>query len=143
MKVINFIGHPVLVMSIYLLIMISGEHFGGFYLLYILMGLPNGASHALLATCGLAILLISYKIYRTKPHILKPVSTMLGLSVMVLALITFFENSQGYNDDTFYQTFPLITMFLFALCVFCCIVQSIGNLFRVLKAPKDPLGMVS
>src|SRR5687768_697513 len=124
MKIISIIGHPVLVMSLFLLIMISGEHFGGFYLLYLIMGLYGGASHSILAISGLAILFTGYKIYRSKPKTLKPLLYLLGISIMVWSLITFFDNSQGYNHGTFYQTVPFITLLLFGLSAFFCLINS-------------------
>ena len=39
MKKIKIITHPVTLILCFFLILISGEHLGGFYLLYILLGL--------------------------------------------------------------------------------------------------------
>lgn len=49
MKMIKLFTHPVVIIIAFLLILINGEHLGGFYLLYILLGLPHGAVHSLLA----------------------------------------------------------------------------------------------
>lgn len=136
MKIINIIGHPVLVMCMFLLIIISGEHFGGFYLLYILMGLSGGAPHAILALVGLLFVFIGYKVYRSKPNIIKPFLYVIGISNMILALITFFDKSQGYNDGTFVQTVPLITLILFSLCTFFCIIHTFWLAAKILKT-KD------
>ena len=54
MKMIKLFTHPVVIIIAFLLILISGEHLGGFYLLYILLGLSHGAVHSLLAIDGMA-----------------------------------------------------------------------------------------
>lgn len=136
MKIINIIGHPVLVMSLYLLILISGESFGGFYLLYILMGLPFGAIHAVTALIGLCLVFIGYKIYRKKPSLLKPFLYILGISTMIIALVLFFERSNGYNDATFYQTIPLITFILYSLSALCFIINAFLLVARFFRHKK-------
>lgn len=143
MKIIKTIGHPVLVMSMFLLILISGEHLGGVYLFYILLGLPYGAPHSIIALTGLATIFIGYKIYRSKPNILKHVLYVVGIAVMILALITFFERSRGYNDSTFSQTASLISLGLFSLCAFCCIIQSVWMAAKIYKNKNDKLGIAS
>lgn len=66
MKTIKFIGHPISLMIIFMLLIIEGDHFGGFYLLYILMALPHAAGYALLAVAGIASLLLGFKIHPEK-----------------------------------------------------------------------------
>lgn len=117
MKVIKVIGHPVLVMCMYLLILISGEQFGGFYLLYIAMGLPYGAPHSLIALAGLSIMLLGYKIHPKRIAKVKPLLYFLGDSLMATALFVFFSNSKGYNNSTFNQIVPLISLGLFCVCL--------------------------
>lgn len=143
MKIINIIGHPVLVMSMFLLIMISGEHFGGFYLIYILMGLAGGAPHAIIALAGLSLVFIGYKVYRAKPHLIKPILYILGIAVMILALVLFFEGSNGYNDGTFYQTVPIITLLLFGLASLCFMIHSFWLAAKIIKSKDSKLGLAS
>lgn len=128
MKIIKIIGHPVLVMSLFLLLLISGEAFGGFYVIYVLLGLSHGVPHALLATGGLGCMLTGYKIYRRQIHPIKPALYVIGNALMILALVTFFSASKGYNDPTFHQTIPLTSFILFGLCMLCNLILS-GNLF--------------
>src|SRR6218665_639932 len=56
MKIIKWISHPVVVCFTFCMIFVSGDHFGGVYLLYILMALPQGGLHAILAISGISIL---------------------------------------------------------------------------------------
>lgn len=143
MKIIKIIGHPVLVMSMFLLVIISGQHFGGFYLLYILMGLPNGAPHALIALTGLITLFIGYKIYRSKPHVFKPILYVIGVLIMSYALLTFFENSQGYNNATFYQTVPLISLIIYGTCSLCCLIYAFWLIAKIYRSKAANLGITS
>ena len=143
MKLLKIIGHPVFVMCVFLLILISGESLGGFYLLYILLGILHGAPHALLAVIGLCMLFIGYKFWSTKSAIIKPCLYILGIAVMVLALVVFFERSKGYNDGTFSQTIPIISLVVFSLCAFCCLINSFIMLTRGLKNKQDRISILS
>ena len=58
MKLLKILGHPILLISIFPLLLIEGDKLGGPFLLYILLALPHGASYAVLAVLGVAILLI-------------------------------------------------------------------------------------
>lgn len=130
MKLIKIIGHPVMVMCIFLLLLISGESFGGFYLIYFLIGLPHGVPHALLALAGLGVMFTGYKIYRNQFHIIKPLLYLLGSGLMILALVTFFAASKGYNDPTFHQAVPLFTFVLFGICVLSNVWLSVSLLLN-------------
>lgn len=144
MNIIKIIGHPVLVMSIYLLLLISGESFGGFYAFYLLIGLPHGVADSIVSTCGMITMFIGYKIYRRNFNPIKPFLYILGNGIMIYGLFMFFKSSKGYNNATFHQTAPLISFGLFGLCILCNIVYAISLL---LTQPKDsqphPLNIVS
>ena len=140
MKLLKIIGHPVTVMVMFIFIIISGEHLGGFYLLYILLGLPHGAPHSILALVGILSMLLSYKLVRSRPAFLKPTLSFIGISVMVLALTTFFGRSEGYNDNTFSQTVPVISICLFAFFSICCLVLSV---YTAVKGKGKNLGLAS
>jgi hypothetical protein len=136
MKLIKIIGHPVLVMSIFLLILISSEKFGGFYLLYLIMGLPHGAPHTLIALAGLLAMLIGYKIHPKQVVFIKPLLYMLGDLLMVTALIIFFSSSKGNHNSTFEQTVPLTILGLFGVCVLSNLLL-IVSLFLKLQGKND------
>lgn len=125
MKIIKIIGHPVSVMSMYLLLLISGQSFGGFYILYIFLGLPHGVPDAIVSTFGLGTMFLGYKIYRKEFNPVKPLLYIIGNAVMILGLILFFQNTKGYNDATFHQAFPLFTFAVFGICVLCNIFLSV------------------
>lgn len=125
MKLIKIIGHPVLVMSMFLLLLISGESFGGFYFIFLLLGLPHGVPHAILAFAGLIAMFIGYKIYRKHFNPIKPLLYLIGNALMIFALVTFFEDSKGYTYSTFHQAVPLISFSLFGLCVLCNLLTSL------------------
>jgi len=125
MKLIKILGHPVSVISMFLLLLISGESFGGFYLLYICLGLPYGVPHAMIAIGALAAMLIGYNFNRNQFTFFKPLLYLISITLMLLALITFFSDSKGYNDATFNQTVPLISFSIFGLCVLCNIILAI------------------
>ncbi len=125
MKLIKIIGHPILVLSIFLLLLISGESFGGFYLLYICLGLPHGVPHAIIAVAAVASMVVGFNIQKKQPGLIKPLLYLFGIGLMLLALITFFSDSKGYNDGTFRQTAPLISFGIFGLCVLCNVILSV------------------
>ena len=130
-------------MSLFLLIIISGEHFGGFYLLYIIMGLYGGASHAILAFSGLLFIFTGYKIYRVKQNILKPFLYLVGISLMVVALVTFFVGSHGYNNSTFHQTIPILSLVLFSLSAFFFVIHFLWLSAKIIKSKSDKIGIAS
>ena len=119
MRAVRILGHPVAVISFFLLVLISGQHFGGFYLLYILMGLPFGASHAIIAMVSLSLMVFSYKVKSDRSPVLKSMLSFVGSMCMVLALYVFFQGSKGYNDSTFQQVVPLASFFFFAVGILC------------------------
>lgn len=125
MKIIKVIGHPVLVMSLFLLLLISGESFGGFYVIYLLLGLPHGVPDAIVGIAGLGAMLAGYKVYRSRYHPLKPLLYIAANGIMIWSLVLFFQSSKGYNDPTFHQTVPILSFCLFGLCVLCNLVLSV------------------
>ena len=119
MKMIKLFTHPVVIIIAFLLILISGEHLGGFYLLYILLGLPHGAVHSLLAIVGIGLLFFTnYKYQQQFIFNIEPVLNIMGLIMLMLSLFLFFYNDKNhYNYGTFYQTIPVILLVVFALLV--------------------------
>lgn len=138
MTLVKIIGHPISVMSVFLLILISGEQFGGFYLLYLLMGLPHGAPHAIIALSGLLAMFIGYKVHYQKVRAFKPLMYILSCLLMTAALFTFFSSSNGYNDSTFSQAIPLITLAIWVICVLSNNVLSLSLLFKISRQSSKP-----
>ena len=123
MKAIKIIGHPVLLMSLFLLLIIEGDQFGGLYLLYLVLALPQGAPYAIAALCGLAFVFAGYKVYRTRKHFLKPVFYLTGFLFMLISLIVFF--SKGNKWETFGLTIPLLSFIIFGVSSVCFILNSL------------------
>jgi hypothetical protein len=130
MKIIKIIGHPVSVMCMYLLLIISGESFGGFYTLFVFMRLFHGVPDAIVSTLGLGMMLLGYKTCRQRYHPIKTALYLLGNGLMITGLALFFEVSKGYNESTFHQAVPLFTFALFGLFVLCNTWLSIMLFFQ-------------
>ncbi len=62
MKALKIIGHPVLLISLYLLLIIEGDQFGGFYLLYLVMAIPHGVPYAIVALIAFLCVFTGYKV---------------------------------------------------------------------------------
>jgi hypothetical protein len=113
MKLFKILSHPYTLIICFLFILISGEHLGGFYALYLLLALPHGGIHSLLALTGIIILLTSYyKFKRKKIYRIEIFLNMVGLVLLFLSIYLFFLNDrQHYNYGTFEQTIPIFTLF--------------------------------
>ena len=122
MKALKIIGHPVLLISLYLLLIIEGDQFGGFYLLYLVMAIPHGVPYAIVALIGLLCVFTGYKVYRTKTHFIKPTLYLLGFIIMLFSLVLFF--GKGNKWSTFELTVPLLTFIIFGVCSLCFLVNA-------------------
>lgn len=128
MKLINIVTHPVLVIISFCIILISGEHFGGLYLLYILMAIPHGGIHAVLALVGSGLVLFSYARYnRRSTAFTELVLNIVGIFTLYGSLWLFFYNSWNYNEGTFRQTMPLVSLALFGIVSLTSMLNSIAR----------------
>ena len=120
MKVMKIFAHPFLIIISFCLMIISGEHLGGFYLSYLLLALPHGGIHSLFAFVGIVLLLISYNKLRDKKAAkVKSIMNIAGLLLMILSLFFFFYNDkEHYNYGTFYQFVPQVSLIIFQLYLF-------------------------
>lgn len=130
MKLIKIITHPVTLIISFLIIIISGQQLGGFYLLYILLGITHFTIHSVLALSGVAILLFIISKYKGKfKYLVEPFLNITGVVLLNLSIFLFFYNDkEHYNYGTFYQTIPIITLILFGLL---SISFSVNNLIRI------------
>ena len=130
MKAINTISHPLILIIAFSLILISGQHLGGVYLLYILLALPQGSIHAVLAVSGICILIFSnYKYKGSFTYLIEPLLNIAGVILLILSLFFFFQrDSRHYNDSTFYQLFPQVSLAVF---VILAIIFLINNLVKI------------
>lgn len=109
MKWFRILSHPYTLIICYLLIMISGKSFGGFYAMYILMGLPFGAIHSLLAVTGILMLIVNYAVDRNR--LVYQLANILGFIFLVASLFYFFSaDTQHYNWATFHQGVPVLSL---------------------------------
>ena len=117
MKFIQFITHPLFLITHFLLIIISGESFGGFYCFYLALALPYGGVHTILAMLGMCILIFSYAKYKNNfNYQIEPILNISGAVLLISSLFSFFYNDvDHYNYRTFYETVPLVILILFLL----------------------------
>ncbi|MBN8877690.1 MAG: hypothetical protein J0I32_09110 [Sphingobacteriales bacterium] len=129
MKIIKWISHPVIVCFTFLMILVSGDHFGGVYLLYLLMALPHGGLHSILAFIGIGILAVNYVRYRRESrYLFDPLLNVLGVFTLYASLWIFFFRSWEENNNTFEQSVPLITFILYVLCSLSSLIYSLYRL---------------
>jgi GNAT superfamily N-acetyltransferase len=124
MKFFKIISHPYTLIICFLMIMISGEHLGGFYALYILLALPFGGVHAFLAIGGIVILLVTHKKLQSK-GLASVLLNYVGVLLLFLSLYYFFwADKKHYNWGTFDQTVPVLTMILTAFVAVCFLIRT-------------------
>lgn len=141
MKIIKWIGHPVVLISVFLLLIIEGENFGGFYLLYLVLALPHGAPYAVISVFGITSIVIGFNIQTQKVIHLKPFFYLIGFGLMLLSLIMFF--AKGNKWATFQLTVPLASFVVFALCSFCFLLHSISLFFKWDQTKNNSLRTIS
>ena len=127
MKAIQIITHPVTLIISFLFILISGEHLGGFYMLYLLLALPYGGLHAVLGFVGIITLIVTLnKTLQIKAHKNTLLLRLLGVLFLVASLLAFFmQKGGGYNYGTFSQLMPIITLIFFIFFASCLIVYNV------------------
>lgn len=127
MKLIKLLAHPVILIISFLIILISGQHVGGFYAMYLVMALPHGGVHAVLGIGGIVILLTSFlKAKSWNKNSIRLILNVAGLVCLWLSLFYFFyQDESGYNNGTLQQLLPILSIGLFALISFCFFIDSI------------------
>ena len=134
MKAIKIITHPYILIISFFMIMVSGKHMGGFYLLYLLSALPYWGIHALLAFLGTVLLVFSYyKYQRRKAYHIESILNIAGTFLLLFSLVLFFYNDkEHYNYRTFYQVVPQISLVLFGLITLAFLYD---NIISIVKKP--------
>jgi hypothetical protein len=128
MKLFKILSHPYTLVLSFLFIVISGQHLGGFYALYILLGLMHGVTHSLLAFLGIVVLLATYHSGWPQKSVLRQVSSVTGAGLLLASLIFFFNNDkQHYNWGTFEQGFPMFTLILTSFIALCFLIGAFWN----------------
>lgn len=143
MKILRVLSHPYTLILCYSFIMISGEHWGGFYATYILLALPAGYIHSLLACGGIVVIAVNYHWTRKqKSNVTTQMINVLGVLMLVSSLIYFFKKDvRHYNWGTLEQPYPLFTLYLAAFIALCFLV---GTFWQPSTGRKPhPLNIVS
>ncbi len=126
MKTLKALSHPFLVITSFLLVLISGEHFGGFYAIYLLMALPHGGGHAILGLLGILLLIFGYYRYkRAYKYLIEPLINVAGIGCLAFSFVLFFLRDKGYNDATFEQLVPQISLVLFGVLATLFIISNV------------------
>jgi len=130
MKVIKILGHPVMFLSLSMLLIIEGEHFGGFYLLYLLFGLTYGAAFSLLFVSGALTLTIYLNIKKWKTLPLKFLTKLVGFVLVLASIYIFFASSTIDQHTTFTDTIPVLSFCFFGISCLCFIANMVAVLFK-------------
>lgn len=127
----KIIMHPLALIISFMIILISGQHTGGFYIIYLVMGVLHGAVHALLGFAGIVLLLPGLIIEQRKQASSIYLLNIFGTICMFLSLfLFFFMDEQQYNAATFYQVIPLCTIVLFCFLAVIFLTGNIRTLFK-------------
>ena len=111
---IKIITHPLVIILLFCGIIISGEETGGFYIFYILLGLPHFVLHSVLGILGIISLLFTHYNKKIKLSFVR----VLGACCMISSLLYFFLQPNGsYNYDTFHQILPLSILIVFGILI--------------------------
>jgi hypothetical protein len=130
MKALKIITHPYTLITSFLLIIISGEHLGGFYALYILLALFYGGMHSLLGVSGVILLIVARNLKGKAQNSFSGILNIGGAIFMILSIIIFFYmDKDGYNYGTFHQTVPIISLILFGLLVLLFLSKNVVQTF--------------
>lgn len=132
MNLIKIATHPYIIIISFSIILIIGEGWGSFFLFYLLLGLPYGAIHSLIALLGIVLLLINYYKYKKKKElVLQCLTEIFAVFLLILALSVFFYNDkQHYNYRTFHLLVPLLTLILFAIIALSSIIVNIISIYK-------------
>jgi len=136
MRVFKILSHPYTFIFSFLFILISGEHLGGFYILYIFLGLPHGVVHSLLGFFGMVLLVSNYHLPRTTKGFVKQCLNVIGAGFLFASIYLFFKNDkEHYNWGTFEEGVPVFTLVLFGLLGLCFLI---GTFLK----PRSSTGMI-
>ena len=139
MKLYKILSHPFVLIMSFFMILISGQHFGGFYLLYIMLALPNGGLHAISALLGTILLVVAYyKFRRLKRYRIENILNLIALSFLLISIIYFFKNDKtGYNEQTFSQPVPLFSLLIFGVIVIFFLIDNLADNTVVRRSKKS------
>ena len=135
MKFFKIISHPFALIMSFLFILISGQHFGGFYILYLLLALPHGGIYAIVAAIGIIVLVATYYKFRRRfLYRIEPIFNFLGMLMLLLSLFIFFyDDKTGKHSQTLMEFLPLLSLTLFMIFAICFFISNARNSSRINK----------
>ena len=120
MKLFKILSHPYTLILCFSCMLISGESLGGFYIMYILLGLLHGVLHSLLGFYGMLLLFVGYHLPLKRNKWIKQLLSAIGFLLMVASVYFFFsQDTAHYNWGTFEQTVPLFTLLFTGFIAVC------------------------
>jgi hypothetical protein len=123
MKLFRILSHPYTLLFCFSFMIISGESTGGFYIMYILLGLLHGVLHSLLGFFGMLLLIIGYHLPLKRNTFITQMLSVVGLSLMVASVFFFFRNDTAhYNWGTLEQGLPMFTLVFTAFIAVCFLI---------------------
>ena len=133
MKLFKILSHPYTLLLCFSFMIISGESIGGFYIMYILLGLLHGVLHSLLGFYGMLLLVIVHHLPLKRNIAIRQALNVVGVFLMVSSVFFFFRNDTGhYNWGTFEQGLPVLTLVLTTFVAICFLI---GTFWR--PEPKN------
>lgn len=143
MKSINILVNPVTLIGSFCLVLISGEKMGGFYLIYLLLGLIGGYLHSFLAVAGVVAVLIADRFKENR--ILRYLIKLVGALLLPMSLLFFFQNDTAhYNWETFSRTTSQVTLVLFGFFWLGYVLKTVVSLVKqILRKNGNSAGIVS
>lgn len=127
MKLFHILSHPYTLITCFSFMIISGQSMGGFFIMYILLGLLHGVLHSLLGFYGILLLVIGHHLSLKRNVFIKQGIKLAGLSLMFASVFFFFSNdSAHYNWPTFSQGLPMFTLVFTAFIAVCFLLGIFG-----------------
>ncbi len=119
MKLKILITHPFTLIASFLLIFISGQHHGYFYLQELIIGLIYGQVYSIVGMLGISIILFCHYKYKGVTNNLEACFiNLIGSVLLIISLFLFFYNMEDvYVSGTFVQIVPLISLLAFCILV--------------------------
>lgn len=125
MKIFKILSHPYTLIFCFSFMIISGESTGGFYIMYILLGLLHGVLHSLLGFYGILALMIGQHLSTRRNRYLQKAVFVIGVTLMFASVFFFFKNdTEHYNWGTFEQGLPMFTLGFTVLIAICFLVNT-------------------
>lgn len=128
MKLFRILSHPYTLILAFLFIVISGRHLGGFYAMYVLLGLTHGVVHSVLGFLGIVVLVATHHSNWRQQSSIRKASNIVAVGLLFASLYLFFTNDkEHYNWGTFEESVPLFTL---GFSVFIALCFLVGNFWK-------------